>query len=259
MRATIITKIGVGLAFGAGVFSFAAAHGQTNAGSGSGRQTTAPQPQPQPARVRVKLDGFDLAPQASHGGLTPSKHSGVNQIGGASRGIGGVILYAPDKGLAYSLHPTFQWSGSQNAKYKLEITDLAEQTSYEVTVDGASFTYPETAPALKPGSTYSWKVQPEIDMMGGASDTALIVIAGGPERDKIEDALAAVPQTGEAGARARAQVFFDQRIWYDAAHDYSVLIAAHPDDPELHRMRGTLYDQVSATEKLADQDFAMAK
>ena len=40
---------------------------------------------------------------------------------------------------------------------------------------------------------------------------------------------------------------------------YSILIAAHPDDAELHRMRGTLYDQVPATEKLADQDFAMAK
>ena len=257
MRATIIARTGVGLVFCAGMFSFAAAHGQSNAGSGSGSQTTTPQSHPAP--VRVKLDGFDLAPQASHGSPTPSKHSGANQIGGASRGIGGVILYAPDKGLAYSLRPTFQWSGSQGAKYKLEITDLAEQTSYEVTVDGASFTYPETAPALKPGSTYSWKVQPEVDIMGGASDTALIVIAGGPERDKIEDALAAVPQTGEVGARARAQVFFDQRIWYDAAHDYSVLIAAHPDDPELRRMRGTLYDQVPATEKLADQDFAMAK
>ncbi len=257
MRATIIARIGVGLAFGAGVLCFSAAYGQTNSGSGSGAQTTTPQPHPAP--TRVKLDGFDLAPQASHGGITQSKHSGANQIGGVSRGIGGVILYAPDKGLAYSLHPTFQWSGSQGAKYKLEITDLAEQTSYDVTVDGTSFTYPETAPALKPGTTYSWKVQPEIDIMGGVSNPALIVIAGGPERDKIEDALAAVPQTGEAGARARAQVFFDQRVWYDAAHDYSVLIAAHPNDPELHRMRGTLYDQVSATEKLADQDFAMAK
>jgi hypothetical protein len=209
--------------------------------------------------VRVKLDGFDLAPQANHSSLTPTKHAGANQIGGASRGIGAVKLFAPDKGLAYSLHPTFQWSGTPDTKYKLQMENLADHTSFETTVEDTSFTYPETAPALKPGSTYSWSVQPEIDMMGGTSGSAWIVIAGGAERDAIASALAAITQTGEAGDRARAQVYFDKRVWYDAAQAYSILIAAHPDDAELHRMRGTLYDQVPATEKLADQDFAMAK
>jgi hypothetical protein len=101
-------------------------------------------------------------------------------------------------------------------------------------------------------------VQPEIDIMGGVSDSALIVIAGGPEREQIEAALAAIAQTGDAGDRARAQVYFDKRVWYDAAEAYSILIAAHPEDSELHRMRGTLYDQVPATEALADEDFAAA-
>ena len=168
-------------------------------------------------------------------------------------------LFAPDKGLAYSLHPTFQWSGSPDTKYKLEIEDQATHTTFEVAVDGTTFTYPETAAPLKPGSTYSWKVQPDVDIMGGASDSALIVIAGGPEREQIEAALAAITQTGEPGDRARAQVYFDKRVWYDAAEAYSILIAAHPNDSELHRMRGTLYDQVPATEALADEDFAAAK
>lgn len=137
--------------------------------------------------------------------------------------------------------------------------DLTDHASFDVTVEGTSFTYPETASALKPGNTYSWSVQPEIDIMGGTSDSALIVIAGGAERDAIAAALAAITQTGDAGDRARAQVYFDKRVWYDAAQAYSILIAAHPDDAELHRMRGTLYDQVPATQKLADQDFAMVK
>ena len=190
--------------------------------------------------------------------LRPSTR-GANQIGGASRGIGAVQLFAPDKGLAYSLHPTFQWSGTPDTKYKLHMEDLADHASFDVTVEGTSFTYPETASALKPGNTYSWSVQPEIDIMGGTSDSALIVIAGGAERDAIAAALAAITQTGDAGDRARAQVYFDKRVWYDAAQAYSILIAAHPDDAELHRMRGTLYDQVPATQKLADQDFAMVK
>jgi Domain of Unknown Function (DUF928) len=226
-----------------------------------GQSSSSPPPSPPPAsqsqqqshptRVRVKLEGFDLA--------SSSKHTGANQIGGASRGIGAVSLFAPDKGLAYSLHPTFQWSGSPDTKYKLELEDMAAHTTYDVTVDGTSFTYPETAPPLKPGDTYSWKVQPEIDMMGAPSGSALIVIAGGPEREQIAAALAAITQTGEAGDRARAQVYFDKRVWYDAAEAYSILVSAHPDDPELHQMRGTLYNSVPATEKLAEADFAMAK
>ena len=167
-------------------------------------------------------------------------------------------LFAPDKGLAYSLHPTLQWSGSPDTKYKLEIEDLAAHTTFEVSVDGTSFTYPEAATALKPGSTYSWKVQPEVDLMGGVSDSALIVIAGGPEREQIQTALAAITQTGDAGDRARAQVYFDKRVWYDAAEAYSILIAAHPEDSALRETRGSLYDQVPATEKLADADFAAA-
>jgi Domain of Unknown Function (DUF928) len=254
MKAAGAVKFGMRASLAAGVLCAAAiANGQTAA-------TPAPQssaPPAHPARVRVKLDGFDLAPQANRGTLAPSKHTGANQIGGASRGIGGVKLYAPDKGLAYSLHPTFQWSGSASAKYKITIEDLAEQTSFETTVEGTTFTYPESATALKPGTTYSWKVQPEVEIMGAPSDPALIVIAGGVERDKIEDALAAIPQTGEENARAQAKIFFDDRLWYDAAHQYSVLIAAHPSDAELHRLRGTLYDQVAATEKLADADFVL--
>ncbi len=258
MRTAIVGRIGVGLALCVGVFSLTpAGNGQTAAQSTAGSQTTASHPHP--ARVRVKLDGFDLAPQSARGGLALSKHPGPNQIGGASRGIGGVKLFAPDKGLAYSLHPTFQWSGSPDTKYKLHIEDQEAHTVFDVTVDGTTFTYPEAAAPLKPGSTYSWKVQPEIDIMGGASGSALMVIAGGPEREQIEAALAAITQTGEVGDRARAQVYFDKRVWYDAAEAYSILIAAHPNNSELHRMRGTLYDQVPATEALADEDFAAVK
>src|SRR5271170_4521918 len=256
MRTPVLVRIVGEAAFGIAIVSLLPYASGQSTGTSTASQTTPAPTQPRPARV--KLDGFDLSSQGAHSGLTPAKHSLANQIGGASRGIGAVKLFAPDKGFAYSLTPTFQWSGSPDTKYKLEIEDVAAHTTFDTTVDGTTFTYPETAAPLKPGSTYSWKVQPEIDIMGGVSDSALIVIAGGPEREQIEAALAAITQTGEPGDRARAQVYFDKRVWYDAAEAYSILIAAHPDDPELHRMRGTLYDQVPATQKLADQDFAMA-
>jgi len=37
---------------------------------------------------------------------------------------------------------------------------------------------------------------------------------------------------------------------------YSELIARYPDRRSLYEMRGTLYDQLPATEPLADADFA---
>jgi Domain of Unknown Function (DUF928) len=247
MNAPVMLRVGFKAALAVGVLGMVATAGGQTTGASSGQSST--QPTQQPARARVKLDGFDL-----------SKAPPRAQIGGVSRGAGAMKLYAPDKALAYSLHPTLQWSGTQGIKYKVQIEDLADHSGLEATtVEGTSFTYPETAQPLQPGHTYKWSVQPETDMMGGTSDSALIVIAGGAERDAIASALAAITQTGEAGDRARAQVYFDKRVWYDAARAYSILIAAHPDDAELHRMRGSLYDQVPATEKLADQDFAMAK
>ena len=67
MRTTVIGRIGVGLAFGVGALSLApAANSQTTAKSAAGNQTTTSQPHP--TRVRVKMDGFELAPQSTHGG-----------------------------------------------------------------------------------------------------------------------------------------------------------------------------------------------
>ena len=258
MKTLIILKVISEAALCAGMLGLVAPASAQATGNGSSGQSTAQQaPASHPARTRVKLDGFDLSAHSNQNGAN-SRHTGANQIGGVSRGIGAVKLFAPEKGLAYSLHPTLQWSGSPDTKYKLHIENTADQTSFDVTVDGTSFTYPETAPALTPGSTYSWSVQPEIDIMGGSSDTALMVIAGGAEREAIGGALAAITRTGDAGDRARAKVYFDKRVWYDAAEAYSILIAAHPADAELRQMRGTLYDQVPATERLADADFTAA-
>lgn len=266
MKALVIASVVLSIAAVAcaGAQSPKYAAGGQSPNAPSSNQT--PSSQSHPTRVRVKLEGFDLASQPSKANqvgagspASPARHAGANQVGGGSRGIGGVKLFAPEKGLAYSLYPTFQWSGSPDTKYKLVIEDLASHASYDVVVDGTSFTYPENAPPLKAGSTYSWTVQPEVDLMGGQPEPVLIVIAGDPEREQIGAALAAVSQSGFDGDRARAQVYFDKRVWYDAAAAYSILISAHPDDHELHKMRGTLYDQIPATEKLADQDFAAAQ
>jgi hypothetical protein len=206
-------------------------------------QTPPANPQ-RPARVRAKMDGFDLSSQS---GKAP------NQTGGASRDVGGSpTLYAPQLGKAYSKQPTFYWSagdGSQKVLFRL-MSDKGA-TIFESTLTENHFTYPADAPALAPGSTYRWTVKPENGMTGGGPAPADFVVVGGSERAALDAALA-----GTSDAVAKAKIFVDHRVWYDALSTYTDAIQAHPDRRDLVRDRAALYDQLPATQPLADRDLA---
>jgi hypothetical protein len=205
---------------------------------------TPPANPPRPARVRAKVEGFDLSSQA---GKAP------NQIGGASRDIGGVpALYAPAMAKAYSTQPTFYWSaGDDTQKVEFQLLTDKGATIFESTVTGSKFTYPADAPALAPGATYRWTVKPENDMLGGPPVPADFVIVGGSERVALAGELAAA-----GDVEAKAKVFFDHRVWYDALSTYTDAIAAHPERKDLLHDRAVLYDQLPATQFLADRDMA---
>jgi len=197
-----------------------------------------------PVRVRAKMEGFDLSSQA---GKAP------NQIGGASRDLGGSpTLYAPQLGKAYSKQPTFYWSaGDDSQKVLFRLMSDKGATIFESTMTENHFTYPADAPALAPGSTYRWTVKPENDMTGGGPVPADFVIVGGTERAALDAALA-----GATGPDAKAKLFVDHRVWYDALSTYTDAIQAHPDRRDLVRDRAALYDQLPATQALADRDLA---
>jgi hypothetical protein len=214
-----------------------------------------------PVRVHAKLDGFDITPnkqpptQAGGAPAAAPRPSGPKtQIGGASRGLGAITLYAPADGKAYSLHPVFHWSaGGNGTRVKFVLMDPAGGTIYENTVDSNSLTYPADAPALQAGMTYSWNVIPEVDMLSGSPQAARITIVGGPERSVI------TADVGDAGnSLAQARTYVDHRIWYDAIESYSAAIAAAPTSKVAYQERGTIYDQFPQTHALAERDFSVA-
>jgi Domain of Unknown Function (DUF928) len=207
---------------------------------------TPPANSSRPARVHAKVEGFDLSSQT---GKAP------NQIGGASRDIGGSpALYAPAMAKAFSTRPTFYWSaGDEAQKVEFQLMSDKGATIFESSVTGNHFTYPADAPSLAPGAAYRWTVKPENDLMGGPPAPADFVIVGGNERLALAGELAAA---GDVAAKAK--VLFDHRIWYDALSSYTDAIAAHPDRKDLLRDRAMLYDQVPATYALADRDIAAA-
>ncbi len=198
-----------------------------------------------PVRVRAKLDGFDIGPGA---GRSP------NQVGGASRGLGDVVLYAPGVGKSYSAMPTFYWrQDDPTARYRFRIAALSSpgDALYFAEVMGSSLSYPASAPPLQPGTSYRWTVEPVIDMLGSPA-SATVVIVGGPEREAVKAALVKVGSKAEP--RACARVFVDRRLWYDAVEAYSELIAAHPADADLRSRRAEIYGQLSQTQALAAAD-----
>ncbi len=206
-------------------------------------------PANRPVRVRAKLDGFDLTPKAA---AAPARRP--NQIGGASRGIGEVALYAPTMGKSYTLTPEFWWrSDDAQGEYTFRISQpaMGADALYETKVVGGHFVYPADAPALKPGETYVWTVQPVVDMMGGPVSASLVIV-GGSERDAVAAALAKASDPG-----AQAKVFLDMRLWFDAIAAYSNLIEKSPKG-EFYQARADLYDQVPAAAALADADAAKA-
>ena len=211
----------------------------------SAQQTTPPA---KVTRVRAKLDGFDIAPTS---GKAP------NQIGGASRDLGVLTLYAPKLGKAYSLTPTFYWSGDDRSEYTFKLAALSTQESalYVKKVTGGKFTYPADAPALKPSETYIWSVQPENDLMGGVASASLLIV-GGANRTAVESALSSVKATpGEPSVEA-AKVYVDNRLWFDAIGEYTGLIERHPEMTKYYQDRAALYDQLPETRELADADAA---
>jgi len=201
-------------------------------------------------RVRAKLDGFNIAPSS---GKAP------NQIGGASRDLGALTLYAPKGGKAYTLTPTFYWSGDDKSEYTFKLSALTTQESplYVKKVLGGKFTYPADAPALKPSETYIWSVQPENDLMGGLAQASVLIV-GGATRSAVESALANAKVTPGEPSAAAAKIYVDHRLWFDAIAEYTALIEKHPEMTQYYKERAAVYDQLPETQELADEDAAKA-
>jgi hypothetical protein len=234
-----------------------ASPGQTQqpAGSPSDKPANADSRASHPKRVRANLSGFELAPKQQL-----STDSSI-QIGGGTRGgVHGPSLYAPHRAKSYSANPTFYW-GQPGAmdEFTWRVYDSSDEVVFEETVHGKSYTYPPSAPALKPGETYSWTVQLAGGLMAEPAEPVEFVVQSLEERKPVQSALAAISGDGLQAQLRRARVFEDARLWYDAVAAYSAAIAKFPDQPEAYERRGEIYDQIPKTHDLAEADFANAE
>ena len=219
-------------------------------GSDVGKSTEAKKP----ARPRVVTDlsGFDL--------LDPGKAKKQTMVAGATRGMPRPTALAPKLGKLFGGNPLFQWSYPGKAqKFMFVLLDDSQIELLRAEVNGTDFRYPASAPQFVPGKTYFWTVEPAASMLAEPSSPVGFVALPTTQRQELEQHFASIKSTDAyAAACERAQLYTDQRLWYDAIGAYTDLIAKYPDRAELYERRGTIYAQFEATQSLAEKDFAKA-
>jgi hypothetical protein len=205
-------------------------------------------------RVRADTKSFDLEPAPSQGGPT---------MGAGSRGGGGATaeLYAPGLGLTFSTQPVFYWQAQKGAgATTFRLNDDGDNELYETDVTGkSSLIYPDNAPELKPGATYSWSVDAKGVGVTEPPPPTRFKVVSGADRQKVQEELANVRGNGKDDRVKRAQIFASNGLWYDAIAAYSQLIADYPKDAQLYQARAEIYDAVPRTKELGAEDLASAK
>jgi hypothetical protein len=231
--------------------SWALAQSQT--GKPPAKPATPPEAR-KPARPRVVTDlsGFDL--------LDPGKAKKHTMVAGATRGWPGATPLAPRLAKLYGRNPLFRWSyPGEMLKFVFVLIDESHAELLRTDVSGTEFRYPATAPQFAGGKTYFWTVEPATILPALPSSPVGFVVMPVTQRQQLEQHLLSIKAAdGYAAACQRAQVFTDQRLWYDAIGAYTDLIAKYPDRAELYERRGTIYAQFETTQPLARKDFARA-
>jgi hypothetical protein len=213
------------------------------------KSDTAPKPK---RKLDADLSGFDVSDDKS--GKKVSSMLG----GSRSAAIPSATLLAPHRAKLYGSAADFSWTfGGHADGYVLVVTDEDETQILRQQVKDSRYRLDTLPKNLQPGETYYWRVQVLPNTL--ASEPLEFVTVSAQERQVIDHALAAIPAADpyEAGL-ARARLFTDHRLWFDALGAYSDLIAKYPSRPEPYEDRGTIYSQVLATKSLGESDLATA-
>ena len=203
-------------------------------------------------KLDADLSGFDVSDDKS--GKKVSSMLG----GSRSAAIPSATLLAPHRAKLYGAAADFSWTfGGRVDGYVIVVTDEDENQLIHQQVKDPRYRLASLPKELQPGEIYYWRVQVLPNTL--ASEPLEFVTVSAQERQTIDRALAAIPASDpyEAGV-ARARLFTDHRLWFDALGAYNDLIAKYPNRPEAYEDRGTIYSQIPATKSLGEADLATA-
>jgi len=208
-----------------------------------------------PATAKRKLSDADL----SGFDLSDDKAQKVSTTVGGTRGVDipSATLLAPKIAKLYGASALFQWAPiGPTDGYIFTIVDDDETQLVRQQSKDPSFELSGLG-KLKPGETYTWRVQALPRTVPGEGLKIMVVSAA--ERQKIEKGLAAIPASDpyETGL-ARARVFVEHKLWFDAIGAYTDLIEKFPERAQPYEDRGAIYAKIDVTHKRGEADLAKA-
>lgn len=186
---------------------------------------------------------------------------GTSSIGALRSGEKPPVLepLAPNQTLIRTTQPVFRWKAA-NTSNELQLTVYGEgkvvwQTNVQ---DVTTFTYPTTAPALKPGVSYSWTletsdplVSPPIRTPASFFEVIAPADAKTLETDLSQlDAHRPGPVTYHL---TRASLFFDRGLVDDAITETESAVASDPENDSLHTILGRLYAETGRSHEAIDE------
>lgn len=207
---------------------------------------TEPKKPPRRPAPRIKVGTFELSQKAAP--LT------AGTTVGATRNIAAVSMapLAPRLGKTYSLTPRLYWRMPAFLnRVTVRVFD-AQMNRFDWQVTGNEFQIPASELTLEPGSTYGWQLESPV---GHLSERHEFVVIGGAEREEVEQQLAQIgpPDTPER-RRARAHLFAELGLWYDAIEVYTSLIQEFPNQIEYYQERAQVLAQLPATQPESERD-----
>jgi len=166
---------------------------------------------------------------------------------------------SPHKTRIVDGYPTFEWrAGDPSAELQLTVYDEGG-VHWKKTVQGVSeLAYPDDAPALTSGPSYSWKLESTDPLRYPplSSQAAFFEIIPVDERSDLEKALERIDRDGSLSDASRhvmrASVYFNHGLLADAVAETEAALEVAPGDGSLQAILARLYNQVGRTAEAAE-------
>lgn len=156
---------------------------------------------------------------------------------------------------------TLEWAGSDRLKYRVRLLGPQGAVLWEqADLDRAPLVYPAGAPALAPGTRYTW----ELETREHGVQRASFDVAPAADALRVRDGLATLtaaraPEYPPATlSLLRAGLLFQEALYADARRELLAAIGAAPEEPTLRLLLGHVYER-TGLRTLAANEFDEAE
>lgn len=148
----------------------------------------------------------------------------------------------------------FEWSGLPSLRYQVRVLGPEGTVWEQKTIVGHRAEF-SPAPALRPGTSYTWV----LEAPGQPSQRAQFEVLPAADADRVRQTLAGLSPEALAGYPAttltvmRAALLIQERLYAEARRDLLAGIAADPEAPVLRQLLGEVYERTGLPDLAAEQ------